>query len=154
VQALEEPLGVREMWDLRDHHDADGVKIVCVGDFTGDAKAFAVDKAIDLIGGEELLALVRSVQALHMPPVKRTAGLRIAEPGPCPGVATPAAYLSCPTCGGPMARRTAIANIRAHSGDAQHSLDAGPRVRHRRESARSPTDKCSRHRRPCIRKGT
>jgi restriction system protein len=101
---------VREMWGLRDHHGAHGVKIVCVGNFTGDAKAFAVGKAIELIGGEELLALVRSVQAAPNTPLAasaadRAAGLRIAEPGPVPRFATAPTSIVCPTCGGPMARR-------------------------------------------------
>jgi restriction system protein len=53
---------VREMWGLGAHHHADGVKIVCVGEFTRDAKAFAVDKAIELINGAALLELVRESQ--------------------------------------------------------------------------------------------
>lgn len=54
---------VREMWGLVDHHRADGVSIVCVGDFTPDAAAFAEGKAIELINGEQLLELVRDVQS-------------------------------------------------------------------------------------------
>jgi restriction system protein len=105
---------VREMWGLRDHHGAHGVKIVCVGNFTGDAKAFAVGKAIELIGGEDLLALVRSVQAAPNTPLaasaaERAAVLRIAEPVAVPRIAAPApspASYACPTCGGAMARRS------------------------------------------------
>ena len=54
---------VREMWGLVDHHRADSVAIVCIGDFTPDAAAFARGKAIELINGERLLDLVRTVQA-------------------------------------------------------------------------------------------
>ncbi|MGH8817688.1 MAG: restriction endonuclease, partial [Achromobacter pestifer] len=54
---------VREMWGLVDHHRADGVHIVCCGDFTRDAAQFAQGKAIELITGEQLLAMVREVQA-------------------------------------------------------------------------------------------
>lgn len=53
---------VREMWGLAAHHDADAVKIVCVGTFTADAEQFAKGKAIELINGERLLEFVRAVQ--------------------------------------------------------------------------------------------
>ncbi len=53
---------VREMWGLAAHHHADGVKIVCVGDYTADAAAFAKGKDIELINGAQLLGLVRDVQ--------------------------------------------------------------------------------------------
>lgn len=88
---------VREMWGLANHHDADDVKIVCVGDFTRDATEFATGKPIALITGQRLLELVRTVQ-----------------------VSTPAVYASqsphsphqetivapeCPRCGSEMALR-------------------------------------------------
>ncbi len=53
---------VREMWGLVDHHRADAVHIVCIGDFTPDAAAFAKGKAIELVGGERLLEMVKEVQ--------------------------------------------------------------------------------------------
>lgn len=52
----------REMWGLAAHHDADAVKIVCTNDFTRDAAEFAAGKPIELLAGQELLALVRAVQ--------------------------------------------------------------------------------------------
>ena len=54
---------VREMWGLAAHHRANGVKIVCVGNYTADAAAFAEGKNIELINGSQLLELVRDVQA-------------------------------------------------------------------------------------------
>jgi restriction system protein len=53
---------VREMWGLVNHHRADAVKIVAVGEFTRDAVAFAKDKAIELINGQKLLEAVRESQ--------------------------------------------------------------------------------------------
>ncbi|PRP68519.1 hypothetical protein BUE93_21980 [Chromobacterium amazonense] len=53
---------VREMLGLLTHHAADRVKIVSCGSFTRDAVAFAKGKPIDLLGGDDLLALVRQVQ--------------------------------------------------------------------------------------------
>jgi hypothetical protein len=85
---------VREMWGLVDHHRADAVHIVCIGDFTPDAMAFARGKAIELIGGKRLLEMVREVQrnpdgsAVDSDPHSRT------EP-----------VLSCPACGSDMVQR-------------------------------------------------
>lgn len=53
---------VREMWGLLAHHGADGIKIVCVGDYTPDARRFASGKAIELITGQDLVAMVDAVR--------------------------------------------------------------------------------------------
>lgn len=55
---------VREMLGLMAHHSADRVKIVCCGRFTREAVAFAQGKPIDLVGADEILALVRNVQEI------------------------------------------------------------------------------------------
>ena len=54
---------VREMFGLMAHHGASRVKIVCCGNFTREAMAFAQGKPIDLIGGEKLLSLVREARS-------------------------------------------------------------------------------------------
>ncbi|MFX1767987.1 restriction endonuclease [Paraburkholderia sp. A1RI-2L] len=54
---------VREMFGLMVHHGADAVKIVCASGFTKEARAFSTDKAIELVDGEALVALVRSVRS-------------------------------------------------------------------------------------------
>ncbi|WP_396901428.1 restriction endonuclease [Burkholderia anthina] len=79
---------VREMAGLMLHHQASGVKIVCVGKFTRDARAFADGKDIELVSGDNLLELVRSVQ--------RGSGAisRLGSSAPL-----------CPDCGHPMCRR-------------------------------------------------
>ncbi len=53
---------VREMWGLAAHHEADAVKIVCTNEFTSDAIKFAAGKPIELLTGQDLLALVRAAQ--------------------------------------------------------------------------------------------
>jgi restriction system protein len=89
---------VREMWGLVSHHKADGVKIVCVGEFTRDAKEFAEGKPIELITGAGLLELIQKVQAMPERP-------RSVQPAPAK-VATPAQSAPlCPKCGGTMLRR-------------------------------------------------
>ncbi|TPG45550.1 restriction endonuclease [Rhodanobacter glycinis] len=53
---------VREMYGLLVHHKSAAVKIVALGDYTGDAHRFAQGKPIELIHGGELIATVRSLQ--------------------------------------------------------------------------------------------
>jgi restriction system protein len=53
---------VREQFGLMHHHNAHDVKIVCASGFTKEAINFAADKAIELVDGEGLLALVNSLQ--------------------------------------------------------------------------------------------
>lgn len=53
---------VREMYGLLSHHGADAVKIVCMGEFTPDAVAFAGGKPIQLISGNTLVSLIREAQ--------------------------------------------------------------------------------------------
>jgi restriction system protein len=102
---------VREMGGLVAHHKADAVKIVCVGRFTSDAAAFAEGKAIELIGGERLLELVRSVQGTQptpdpAAPVRGAAAKSMPTPDAAPStpekVATDPA---CPRCNSAMFQR-------------------------------------------------
>ena len=53
---------VREMYGLLMHHQAAGVKIVALDDYTPDARHFAQGKPIELIHGGELIATVRTLQ--------------------------------------------------------------------------------------------
>lgn len=53
---------VREMYGLLAHHQAHAVKIACIGTYTKDAERFAEGKPIELIGGEQLLNMIRAVQ--------------------------------------------------------------------------------------------
>ena len=88
---------VREMWGLLQHHGADAVKIVCVGTFTADAEAFAQGKAIELINGERLLDLVRSVQS-----PARVVKMEPSLAPESPTTISPA----CPRCAAPMVMRS------------------------------------------------
>ena len=95
---------VREMWGLAHHHGADAVHIVCIGDFTPDAAAFARGKPIELVQGERLLEMVRTVQ--------REANASLATAGRPARIepvliehAASAATLPCPTCGNDMLKK-------------------------------------------------
>lgn len=93
---------VREMWGLLSHHQADAVKIVCVGEFTRDAQHFVAGKPVELIGGAELLALVRTVQTSS---AQTATAPRAAHSGahvqPVEAIADPA----CPRCSAGMTLR-------------------------------------------------
>lgn len=54
---------VREMYGILTAKNAQKVIIICCGGFTRDTLAFAENKPIDLIGGTELLKIVKGVQA-------------------------------------------------------------------------------------------
>jgi restriction system protein len=86
---------VREMFGLLAHHQASGAKIITVGGYTPDAQRFASGKPIELVTGDALLEMVRSVQ---------TAPANPAPHAPTPAVpagATP----PCPKCGKEMQLR-------------------------------------------------
>lgn len=90
---------VREMWGLVDHHNADAVHIVCIGDFTPDAAAFARGKPIELVTGERLLQMVRQVQTA---PAAPTDSRQRVEPTLQPVAIT---LPACPNCGESMVHR-------------------------------------------------
>jgi restriction system protein len=92
---------VREMWGLVAHHRTDGVKIVCIGEFTRDASEFAEDKNIELINGERLLELVRDVQT---PPADEFA-IRAPRMEPVPSAPTDNSQVTCPSCDADMVLR-------------------------------------------------
>ena len=74
---------VREMYGLLAHHGADEVKIVALGSYTADAALFAAGKPIELIHGEALLLIVRSVQRAPSP-VQLTTSNQINTAPSCP----------------------------------------------------------------------
>jgi restriction system protein len=92
---------VREMWGLVAHHHADGVKIVCVGEFTRDATEFAEGKNIELINGTHLLELVRDVQTS----VADEPAIRASRVEPALAAQAPITQLTCPTCDAGMVLR-------------------------------------------------
>jgi restriction system protein len=88
------------MYGLLAHHSADAVKIACIGTFTRDAARFAEGKPIELIGGEELMRMIREVQAAKSENV-RPAEFEAAVPTAPASSAAP----TCPRCGKAMVER-------------------------------------------------
>lgn len=85
---------VREMFGLLAHHQASAVKIIAVGAYTTDAQRFAAGKPIELITGDALLELVRSVQTAASAPAPQAQSADPAETAP-----------PCPKCGQAMQQR-------------------------------------------------
>jgi restriction system protein len=91
---------VREMWGLVDHHQANGMKIVCIGDFTRDAKEFANGKPIELLHGEQLDAMIQDVRS-----ARATAPTRVVPTISANESVPIASAPTCPKCGGAMVER-------------------------------------------------
>lgn len=91
----------REMYGLLAHHRADSVKIACVGTFTRDAARFAEGKPIELIGGEELMRMIREVQAAQPENVQSAE-----SDAPAPTALASSATPACPRCGKAMVERS------------------------------------------------
>lgn len=89
---------VREMWGLADHHRADAVHIVCIGDYTPDAAEFARGKPIALITGERLLELVQEFQP-------SSSGLPVEGPTGTPMHDPASGVPACPACASLMVQR-------------------------------------------------
>ncbi|MBB4767564.1 restriction endonuclease [Xanthomonas sp. LMG 8993] len=96
---------VREMFGLLAHHQANEVKIACIGTYTKDAERFAEGKPIELIGGEQLLAMTRADQqqatTLQAPLAARV------EPifASASSASTNAAAPRCARCGNALVQR-------------------------------------------------
>lgn len=90
---------VREMFGLLNHHNASAVIIVSTGDYTADARRFAMGKPIELINGDQLLAMMQSVQTVAMPVHQVSAPATFAPPRPADNTPT------CPSCESLMIRR-------------------------------------------------
>ncbi|TYT26597.1 restriction endonuclease [Luteimonas viscosa] len=102
---------VREMHGLLAHHGAHAVRIAALGGFTRDAARFAQGKPIELIDGDTLLAMIRSVQAgprdtqvaaPAVPPPVHARVEPVLQAPSVPGPVTP----DCPRCGVAMVKRT------------------------------------------------
>lgn len=87
---------VREMFGLMTAEHADETIIVTSGKFTRDAQEFAAGKPIRLIDGQELLALVQSVQTTSPASTSNPDGAQNQITAP-----------ACPLCDRPMVQRTA-----------------------------------------------
>jgi restriction system protein len=89
------------MWGLLAHHNADAVKIVCIGEFTRDAAAFAEGKAIELINGKRFVDLLRDVQA----PAVDGSTSRASRIEPVFSTQAANSQVTCPVCEASMVLR-------------------------------------------------
>jgi restriction system protein len=85
------------------HHQARAVKIVCIGTYTKDAERFAQGKPIELMGGGQLLEIIRAVQR---EPVAQAAQPPRVEPVLTSAPVTSMPGPTCPRCGNALVQRT------------------------------------------------
>ena len=91
---------VREMLGLVTAHQAQGAIVVASGEFTQEARAFAAKQPIELMAGNQLVELVRSVQRPSSA-VQRSSPTRdAADRG------AGAEFRRCPFCAGQLVQRT------------------------------------------------
>ncbi|WP_184647006.1 restriction endonuclease [Xanthomonas sp. 3307] len=112
---------VREMYGLLAHHQADAVKIVCVGTYTNDAERFARGKAIELVCGERLLEMIRVAQTDG---IAEAATQPRIEPALVSQINVTFQSPACPRCGSTLVRR-----INRRTGDAFLGCSHFPRCR-------------------------
>src|SRR5690606_29019698 len=92
---------VRELYGLMTAENAGAAKLITTSTFTREANAFAAGKPIEMIGGHDLLELVRTVQPRN--------GDDIDAPldNEDEAVGTASTTPACPKCGQAMVLRTA-----------------------------------------------
>ncbi len=115
---------VREMYGLLTHHQADAVKIVCVGSYTKDAAPFARGKPIELIDGDQLLGMIQAEKRNSTNEMLRKAGV---DPMLVPINAT-AHSPKCRKCGSALVQR-----INRRTGEAFLGCSQFPRCRESRQ---------------------
>lgn len=116
---------VREMFGLLMDRGAAAVKIVAIGDYTADARRFAEGKAIELINGEALLAMIREVQT-SIPARAVTESSSVANTVKLE--ATTSAEPACPKCGATMVKRLNRKANEAFWGCAKYPACRGTRA--------------------------
>ncbi|WP_279361960.1 restriction endonuclease [Xanthomonas sacchari] len=96
---------VREMYGLLAHHQADAVKIVCVGSYTNDAERFARGKPIQLISGAQMIQIIRAARREAAESSTPSPSLRI-EPALMAKPITATLEPNCARCGSTLVQRT------------------------------------------------
>ncbi len=111
-------VGVKVVRELRGVMASEGAErgiVVSCGEFSSEAAAFAEDNGIDVVSGDDLVALIRSVQKGPGAPIAAPAATERPVPGRAGGAGgVSAGAPACPECGSTMVPR--IAKRGAHAG--------------------------------------
>ena len=98
---------IREMFGVMTAECASKVVIICCGVFTRDAISFAEGKPIDLIGGAELLNIVKDIQNNSVPNKETPRPKTSLVPLPQPQSSSNSLDTACPKCGNHLVERQA-----------------------------------------------
>jgi len=94
---------IRDMFGVLTAESASKVVIICCGGFTRDAISFAENKPIELVGGTELLSIVKEIQN-NSTPIKETPKPSLE---PQPESSSNSLDTTCPKCGNHLVERQA-----------------------------------------------
>jgi restriction system protein len=122
---------IREMFGVMTAESASKVVIICCGGFTRDAASFADNKPIELIGGTELLSIVKEIQN-HSASNKETPKPSL-EPQPQSSLNS--LDTACPKCGNYLVERQAKRG--ANVGNSFLGCSSFPKCRFTQETATS-----------------
>jgi len=122
---------IREMFGVMTAENASKVVIICCGGFTRDAKSFAENKPIELVGGTELLSIVKAIQN-NSTPNKETPKPSL-ELQPQSSLNTLDA--ACPKCGNHLVERQAKRG--ANMGNSFLGCSSFPKCRFTQDTATS-----------------
>jgi restriction system protein len=126
---------IREMFGVMTAESASKVVIICCGGFTRDATSFAENKPIELIGGAELLSIVKEIQN-NSTPNKETPKPKISlEPLPQPQSSSNSPNATCPKCGNHLVERQAKRG--ANMGNSFWGCSSFPKCRFTQDTATS-----------------
>ena len=130
---------IREMFGVMTAESASKVVIICCGGFTRDALSFAENKPIELIGGAELLSIVKEIQhnstpnkEVSKPKPKPKISL---EPLPQPQSSSNSIDTACPKCGNHLVERQAKRG--ANVGNSFWGCSSFPKCRFTQDTATS-----------------
>jgi restriction system protein len=130
---------IREMFGVLTAENASKVIIICCGGFTRDAASFAENKPIELIGGAELLSIVKEIQNNSSPNIETPKHKPKTETSiaslPQPKSLSNSLDTACPKCGNHLVERQAKRG--ANVGNNFLGCSAYPKCRFTQDTATS-----------------
>jgi restriction system protein len=128
---------IREMFGVMTADNASKVVIICCGGFTRDALSFAENKPIELIGGAELLSIVKEIQNNSTPnkEAPKSKPKPSLEPQPQAQNSSNIIDNPCPKCGNHLVERQAKRG--ANVGNSFLGCSSFPKCRFTQDTATS-----------------
>ena len=126
---------IRDMFGVLTAQNACKVVIICCGGFTRDALNFAENKPIELIGGAELLSIVKEIQNNATSNIESAKSKTSVEPAAQPQHSLNTIETTCPKCGNQLIERQAKRG--ANVGNSFWGCSSFPKCRFTQNTATS-----------------